>query len=444
MTTGKKIALGVGCGLPLLCCVGGGLVLQATVGRVAGGLDAQIAAAKKEGIPLTPEDLNAIVKVPDDQNAAPFYSQAIAMLKDRPKVGKVVSAVSSAAMGSPKPEDAALAESSLPTLDPLYALLEKATQKPRCDWNRDWSKGSNILFPEFSTMRNFSRITTYRAEQRSANGDWQGALHDIAMSAKISQHAGDDPILIGMLVQSGDEAITVHSFNRIILEHKDDARFLTQARKVFDGLGPLPNFRRSLLGEVVMGRATIRSLNRISDLTGNPSDDQSNQSNRMQEMVMSNPLVRNAFDAKFIEAYRTLLRAVPDGGENWSIAAKATSDVSKKIEADHSFTNTINRIMLPVFGQAATAIGRNQANRRLTDVTLRLLAEHAKTGKYPAVLPDFGELGIDPFSGAPLHYRAEDKGFRLYSVGVDGKDDGGKPMERGHFDQNHDEVIVVK
>jgi len=41
----------------------------------------------------------------------------------------------------------------------------------------------------------------------------------------------------------------------------------------------------------------------------------------------------------------------------------------------------------------------------------------------------------DPFSGKPFCYRMEGQGFTLYSVGEDGRDDGGKPsVKRGPRD----------
>ena len=55
-----------------------------------------------------------------------------------------------------------------------------------------------------------------------------------------------------------------------------------------------------------------------------------------------------------------------------------------------------------------------------------------KTGQYPDELtklaPDYlNPVPIDPFTGKPLAYRKVGKGFILYSLGPDQKDDNGKP-----------------
>lgn|GEM_PF-4150144 len=52
-----------------------------------------------------------------------------------------------------------------------------------------------------------------------------------------------------------------------------------------------------------------------------------------------------------------------------------------------------------------------------------------RTGSYPSSLDalQLGETAIDPFSGKPMIYRADARrGFQLYSIGANGKDDGGR------------------
>ncbi len=50
-------------------------------------------------------------------------------------------------------------------------------------------------------------------------------------------------------------------------------------------------------------------------------------------------------------------------------------------------------------------------------------------GRYPAALSELTQHGArlptDPFNDQPYHYRLEGSGFRLWSVGTNGVDDGG-------------------
>jgi hypothetical protein len=57
---------------------------------------------------------------------------------------------------------------------------------------------------------------------------------------------------------------------------------------------------------------------------------------------------------------------------------------------------------------------------------------------YLAVVPE------DPFDGAPLRYKRTDQGFVVYSVGEDGKDDGGKVEPQKRQGETYDLVFSVE
>ena len=74
--------------------------------------------------------------------------------------------------------------------------------------------------------------------------------------------------------------------------------------------------------------------------------------------------------------------------------------------------------------------------RDLTKLAFALAAYRADHGSYPARLAELApkyvrEVPKDIFNDAELHYRREDKGYCLYSVGRNGKDDGGKGVVNG-------------
>lgn len=445
MTTGKKIAIGIGCGLPLVCCLGGFFVLQATFGRAAGDLDAQLSAARKEGVPLTPEDLNAITSATNEENAAPIYQKIFAMADVDKSIKSELDAISSSTGYSPKPDQVVKAKEGFSALDGVFKLLAEATKRPKCTWGRDWSKGSSVLFPELAKMKGLTKALTYRAEMQDKRGDWKGALDSIRMAQRVAKHSGDDPILIGMLVDISCEMIVFRQFDDLVSRHAKTPGFAAAAQKVLDGFGPLPSFRKSLAGEVVMGRAIIRQLKRVAELTemSDGDSEEAPKGSSIENALFNSPLVKDAFDAKFVEAYREMFQTVPNDPNLWNEADLASAQVARRIEADKSFANTLNRILFPVFSQAAQAVGRLQMHRRLTGTALRLIEDRAQTGHYPTVLPNYGEMRMDPFSSDPLHYRLEGTGFRLYSVGIDRIDDDGKVKVRGSDDKNFDEVLTV-
>lgn len=83
----------------------------------------------------------------------------------------------------------------------------------------------------------------------------------------------------------------------------------------------------------------------------------------------------------------------------------------------------------------------------LNSLAFALAAYRADHGVYPEKLadlvPDYVEkLPADFFSGSKPHYRREGTGYLLYSVGPNGKDDGGKGHEDRENDEEWDDVSV--
>jgi hypothetical protein len=74
---------------------------------------------------------------------------------------------------------------------------------------------------------------------------------------------------------------------------------------------------------------------------------------------------------------------------------------------------------------------RAKQNRDNLLIAFALARYRADNGNYPKELsllvPKYlKEVPKDRFSGKPLIYTADDKGYILYSVGINGQDDGGR------------------
>ncbi|MEA1950011.1 MAG: hypothetical protein U9N87_01410 [Planctomycetota bacterium] len=83
----------------------------------------------------------------------------------------------------------------------------------------------------------------------------------------------------------------------------------------------------------------------------------------------------------------------------------------------------------------------------LDKLSFVLSAYHANHGKYPAKLDDLTpnylvEVPKDLFNDSKLHYRLEGKGYLLYSVGENGKDDAAKSYEDRKKEEGWDDLVV--
>ena len=75
--------------------------------------------------------------------------------------------------------------------------------------------------------------------------------------------------------------------------------------------------------------------------------------------------------------------------------------------------------------------GAGEAHRVCAETALAVAQFRQQTGKLPDSLDELvpnllDTLPLDPFDGQPLRYAAASDGCRIYSVGVDGIDQGGR------------------
>ncbi|HEY2785407.1 MAG TPA: hypothetical protein VGJ05_10565 [Fimbriiglobus sp.] len=88
-------------------------------------------------------------------------------------------------------------------------------------------------------------------------------------------------------------------------------------------------------------------------------------------------------------------------------------------------------LMMPAAGKVSEAADRTEQAQRNRHLAFALQAFKKDTGKFPAKLDELAPKYLpsvpdDLFSGKPLIYKPDEKGYLLYSVGTNGKDDGGR------------------
>jgi hypothetical protein len=92
--------------------------------------------------------------------------------------------------------------------------------------------------------------------------------------------------------------------------------------------------------------------------------------------------------------------------------------------------NAIITLLMPLFAKIRSATERSEQEETNLRLAFALAAYQRDQGHYPAKLDELApkyltEIPADLFSGKPLIYHREDKGYLLYSVGVNGLDEGG-------------------
>jgi hypothetical protein len=104
-------------------------------------------------------------------------------------------------------------------------------------------------------------------------------------------------------------------------------------------------------------------------------------------------------------------------------------------------------LLLPAVSAAADAEDRATMQFDLVKLAFALAACRTDHGGYPAKLADLvpkyvAAVPKDIFNGEELRYKREAEGYLLYSVGVNGKDDGGKGYDDRKPGESWDDLVV--
>ncbi len=146
-----------------------------------------------------------------------------------------------------------------------------------------------------------------------------------------------------------------------------------------------------------------------------------------------------------VEALHNELGLLSEGSRNITTDRLAAS-VSGSASAGQSerLAYLVLRMVRPTLNKFLNSNDRREQKFQNLRVAMALAAYRADHGKYPETLaalqPKYlPTIPLDLFSGEPLIYEPDDNGYLLYSVGVNGEDEGGRSYD--DFPKGDDIVV---
>ena len=218
-------------------------------------LEKQRAAARREGIPLTPEDLRPNPPIPDSQNAGPLLKELTKRYHALPKQERNDWEKLSGDLLK-TPADEALRVIFLDSEQryaPLIRLAQEASALPHCDMAYDWSLGPDLLFPEFAVLRQFARILTVKAHLAS---DAVHAWTSIAQAARLGNLIGETPCLIAALLSVAIHAIADKGYIAALKRFGSSP----QAHETLAAFGAPPEPELYFGGEVILSTVAMKQM----------------------------------------------------------------------------------------------------------------------------------------------------------------------------------------
>ncbi len=392
--------------------------------------------------------------LPDQENAAGLYRGASVIFEDDDAFQEIVQKASKTRIDSVDPETIAFLTRHMETLK----LLRQAAARPTCRFIRDYSRPSvDMLLPEIQFFRDAARILALSARYNASIGEIPAALDDVSSIMKISLHASSEPILISGLVGLAIDGIAVNNLIDILPFINTDSLALLKRNDIHNFLSTSPSLAKNIYGEEALG-LNVFSIFGTGEfdqwqLASFIMDDLNIPDSIYQQNIFLNPALaayRIFLFPQDLAAYRQTMHSYKRVAESSdSYAARKT--ILKRIENDLSSGKPkgfITALLTPGIGKAIENTEKVRMRHAAILVAIAAtefrIAHDSLPEKADSLIPDFLPcLPKDAFlDTSRICYSSKDDGVAIYSVGPNGKDDGGPGPQIDNDQPKTDDVGI--
>jgi hypothetical protein len=404
--------------------LGGRFILDARGGRIFAAYKsvalAEIAAERQR---IAADRRPVLFGAPIDDNAADRYRRLTQAIADKQKGTTARLAIMTAVTAGPGKPRSAEVSHWVEVCRPELQALREAVRCTRCDWHFAWEQGLAAPFPDFGSARQAADLLVIEGYQRAEAGDVTGAVErDLEVIRMGSDYEGSCA-LIGTLIAVALEGDGTNALLRLV------ATDGLAAPPVWDEVASRLDLLEPRLASMSVGYRGER-LAHVGWETMTDDD----------RKLLGLPNLPRSLDlfvpGRFLvaDSVRTqdqLLREIERANElaDSREAIRLSQAASERARRSRNF---LVHIGLPSLWRARVAQDQETARFRILRAAIRIEKTWGKGGRYPGDSAAV-DLPIDPFAyPAKLHYAslAEGRGYKLWSVGLNGTDDGGVAKDK--------------
>jgi hypothetical protein len=408
----------------MVVCIGALLLVRADGQRK---LDEQLSNLRAAGVPLTPQERDAVYQLPPGaDDCTPQWRRAFALVdaakndmsaSGLPYVSLSIDAPEAPLPGEDWPERAE-AEALLAQLQPALDLMHDAARRGGA---ARYPTDIEPLFSDVFKAREAFGLLQLEASVRAHRGDVPGTMESMKTLRALGHSWNNVPDKFAWLSGCAIDFRATDTLERLLPYLNADDTQLADLQDRWSRLDPTRQLVAMLRGERVRALEVFGDPGSIDD-SGvmrllHPITDAQEQAHCLtyfdrMEAAASGPLP-----------------AAPGLGEqidnDFQAHCKAKSDL-------------VRSWIMVVPGQFENSCRTACHAAALRDMAIYALAAERyrlRHGQWPEALSDItpdllpaawaNSLPVDPFDGQPLRYVVDDDGLRVYSVGRNGRDDGG-------------------
>ena len=295
----------------------------------------------------------------------------------------------------------------------------------------DWTQGINAFLPHLSKIREAARTLSLEAVLRAKRGDVAGAYEDVRLMFRLRRLCADEPTLIARLVSIALDSIAISALHGTLEEARLDRASAQALAAELEDYERRNSMTSVFIGETAMGLETLEKAKRDPSIfftlaaMGGPNSPPP-APNRIAMKALRLVWNASADEREYLRVMRRFRelsrREFPE--RKVDPFAALPQGLLDKLRAP--FTH----MMTPALGRVLDQEVQINAKIAMARAAIGLELYRAEKGAYPetldALVPGYlPAVPTDPFDLKPVRYVPSGDSFTIYTVGLDGQDQGG-------------------
>lgn len=271
-------------------------------------------------------------------------------------------------------------------------------------------------------LRSICRLLAIESDVHVRRGDGHAAARSVGTILALAKSLDGEPTLVALLLRLAKDGVAVDRLQRLLaLEDLSDGDLAAIDARL-SAVEYYSQLHRAMLGARVTGMRTFDNPETLGSKA---------------PATAVTVLFRQADRAVYLRIMREVVAA--SAATDQLSLQTAMDDVRDRIRETFeapsaSWRWPVSKLSLFSLSVFADAVGRGTARRDVARCAIAVERFRRAKGRLPAALDDLvpgflPQAPIDPFDGAPLRWVVSGDEYRIYSVGPDGADQGGKDDE---------------
>ncbi len=415
-------------GVGLLCLAIAGVLTMRWHWRTQ--FQRRIEAIRAAGFPTTGKELDAWYPWPTSGQNAAYWVTGAATLHHKPRqeYWRLLEQILDRSGARPDPnqpipEDIGyLLETYLRENAQALEMLHEATPIVECRYPIDLSQGLFVALPHIANVREDCLLLCSEAILCAEDGDPNGATRAIEAALRVACSLDREPIMLSHLVQMSTVSWAAAALEWVLNATAFPEEQLARLNRAFGSVHADDGLLRAIAGD----RSLSLEVFEKPQIFSRPPRFPKPPPGALLEMYGAVGLAARE-GTIFLDHMEECLRIAQLPAFQRPAAIRAQEARYGRNRKGVLWEQVDARSMPAMMGHELKHVAQLEVAETLLAVERYRLAHASLPGTLDQLVPDYlAAVPADSFDGAPLRYKRLDRGFVVYSVGEDGRDDGGK------------------